>query len=628
MKKCISAEAYLDKVYGAWAGKCAGGIIGAKQENNKSVMHYTFDTVFPDSTPPNDDFDLQILYLQEVIEKRGFNFNQNDLAREFAKHNRCWANEYRVAIKNVDCGIMPPASGSFCNDFFKFSNGCPIRSELWGVISPGDPERACRFVNMDGCVDHGRESIEAERFFAVMESNAFFVSDIYKLVDEALKYVDTDGKVYRCARFVFEQYAKNNDWRDTRARLIREFGSSDASNAVVNMGIVLISLLYGKGDFNDTMLIAVNCGYDTDCTAATSGAILGIILGKKNISPEWLGKIGETFVIGTVDIVRERNTLGELSEDTLSAAYALWRDGLTDVEITDLPEGFKCGIPVYDPAVTCTVEYADTPSVSAVHKCVFTVTLCNETESSVFGKLTFDAPENIEVTLECAELRLGRGKCAAVKGVARVKAGVENLPVRNVGKINFEYGAGAMSQEIGFMGEAKYKLYGPYFDNYDTERYDHDVNGETMPKDLFSMFNGFVNIENEYAASDAPEGSDCKVFYSAEDKIPVESYVQYSGPCCVYLVRDLFSKEEQTIHMLIGHSAPHKVYVNGECVAYSHDNNVCWMPLNNAVEIKLKKGKNRLVYKLVRTNGAFEFSTILSQREFGAGVLVDLENYM
>ncbi len=62
--KSISYNSYLDKVYGAWAGKCAGGIIGAAQENNKNVLHYTFENVFPDKIPPNDDFDPQILFLQ------------------------------------------------------------------------------------------------------------------------------------------------------------------------------------------------------------------------------------------------------------------------------------------------------------------------------------------------------------------------------------------------------------------------------------------------------------------------------------------------------------------------------------------------------------------------------------
>lgn len=38
---------------------------------------------------------------------------------------------------------------------------------------------------------------------------------------------------------------------------------------------------------------AINCGDDTDCTAATVGSILGIINGKSNIPSDWQEYIGE-----------------------------------------------------------------------------------------------------------------------------------------------------------------------------------------------------------------------------------------------------------------------------------------------------------------------------------------------
>ena len=240
----IGMDEYKDKVYGAWVGKSAGGIIGAKQENNKSLMNYTFDNVFPDRVPPNDDFDLQILYLNEVLLKKGFNFTANDLADAFCKHNKCWANEYRIAIKNIDCGIYPPTSGEFCNDFFKNSNGCPIRSEIWSVVAPGNPALACGFCEMDGCIDHSHESVYAEKFNAALDSISFFERDIEKLLIRALAFVEPKSKVSECVLFVLDKYKSGVDWKSTREELIRRFGSSDASYSVVNMGIVTISLLY------------------------------------------------------------------------------------------------------------------------------------------------------------------------------------------------------------------------------------------------------------------------------------------------------------------------------------------------------------------------------------------------
>ena len=54
----------------------------------------------------------------------------------------------------------------------------------------------------------------------------------------------------------------------------------------------LIGLLYGSDDFGQVQCIAVNCGEDTDCTAATAGSIWGIIHGAKAIPQKWIDPIG------------------------------------------------------------------------------------------------------------------------------------------------------------------------------------------------------------------------------------------------------------------------------------------------------------------------------------------------
>jgi len=54
-------------------------------------------------------------------------------------------------------------------------------------------------------------------------------------------------------------------------------------------------LLYGKGDFAESVKIAWNFGWDADCTAATVGTILGVTYGYRKMlnsndeyNPEWL----------------------------------------------------------------------------------------------------------------------------------------------------------------------------------------------------------------------------------------------------------------------------------------------------------------------------------------------------
>lgn len=52
------------------------------------------------------------------------------------------------------------------------------------------------------------------------------------------------------------------------------------------------SLFSSCGDFGKSLCIAVNCGEDTDCTAATLGALLGILYGRKGIPEQRIRPIG------------------------------------------------------------------------------------------------------------------------------------------------------------------------------------------------------------------------------------------------------------------------------------------------------------------------------------------------
>ena len=60
-------------------------------------------------------------------------------------------------------------------------------------------------------------------------------------------------------------------------------------------------MLYGDGDFKKSMLIALNCGDDTDCTAGTIGSIMGLIYGTKGIPEDWREYIGDDIVTGTIN---------------------------------------------------------------------------------------------------------------------------------------------------------------------------------------------------------------------------------------------------------------------------------------------------------------------------------------
>ena len=70
---------YKDKVMGCWAGKNIGGVLGAPFEGKRQVNDISFYTQdLSMGPPPNDDLDLQIIWLA-AVERYGRNVNASIL---------------------------------------------------------------------------------------------------------------------------------------------------------------------------------------------------------------------------------------------------------------------------------------------------------------------------------------------------------------------------------------------------------------------------------------------------------------------------------------------------------------------------------------------------------------------
>ena len=94
---------------------------------------------------------------------------------------------------------------------------------------------------------------------------AFVSDDIFRIVDEALKYIPTSCRVYRAVSDTIKWYKEGVSYVDMRAKLLEKHGSHPLhfTDAPQNIAIGLIGFLYGS-DFGDGMLKVANYGYDAD----------------------------------------------------------------------------------------------------------------------------------------------------------------------------------------------------------------------------------------------------------------------------------------------------------------------------------------------------------------------------
>ncbi|MBQ7390894.1 MAG: ADP-ribosylglycohydrolase family protein [Clostridia bacterium] len=296
MLKLNKAE-YLDKLHACWIGKNVGGTIGAPYESTHDLLDVQGFSSKSGEPLPNDDLDLQLVWLAAMEQVGAAGLDTNCLANYWLDCLPPYWNEYGICKTNLRLGLLPPMSGEVDNDRWKNSNGAWIRSEIWASLAPGLPAIAVKYAVADGMVDHGlSEGTQAEVFTATLQSLAYLERDIRKLIESALSNIPESGMVARTVRLVMDCYDRGLDYREARKQVVDFNSSLGWFQAPGNIGFVIIGLLYGEGDFKKSVLYALNCGDDTDCTAATVGATLGIIGGVSAIPKDWRDYVGDSIV--------------------------------------------------------------------------------------------------------------------------------------------------------------------------------------------------------------------------------------------------------------------------------------------------------------------------------------------
>lgn len=347
---------YRRKVRGCYFGKTIGGTLGAPFECYRGV--YDIDGFMQDvSKPvPNDDVDLQLVWLA-AAEREGRNIDSSVLAEYWENYVSAAFSEYGTGKNNFRMGLLPPLSGIMRNEN-RNSNGAWIRTEIWACLCAGNPALAANYAFYDACVDHNEEGVYAAVFMAAVQAAAFFESDVHKLIQTGLSYLPASCGVRSAAELVLSCRKSGDDWKQARKKLLCTYPSSFGEmfgewqgtqlvpasekcpvqkkdseipkaehgyDAPASIGIILIGWLYGEGDFGKSICLAVNCGEDTDCTAGSLGATLGIILGEDQIPSYWRNSCSDeiaTCTLRTDELLNVPKDVGELCDRVIRCAPA------------------------------------------------------------------------------------------------------------------------------------------------------------------------------------------------------------------------------------------------------------------------------------------------------------------
>ena len=348
----LNKAAYADKVYACWIGKNIGGTMGTPYEGQKEINDIQGFVTKENEVLPNDDLDLQLVWLHAVEELGAQNVTPQTLGEMWVSFIGPHWNEYGLGKNNLKHGMIPPLSGDYRNNW-RDSNGAWIRTEIWASLAPASPDTALKYAFADASVDHGvGEGTVAAVFVAAIESAAYVIKDIRKLIDIGLSKIPAESRVARSVRLLLQCYEQGDDWKTARNKIQKE--NADIGDgwfeAPSNVAYAILGILYGGCDFKKSMIIAIDCGDDTDCTGATVGSILGIMGGMAAIPEDWRKHLGDDIVTVSVNkgcLYDVPKTCTELTNHVVTEAPAMLHANRKNakywVEFTDgedeIPDG-------------------------------------------------------------------------------------------------------------------------------------------------------------------------------------------------------------------------------------------------------------------------------------------------
>ncbi|MDD2381734.1 MAG: ADP-ribosylglycohydrolase family protein [Mariniphaga sp.] len=301
----IPVEEVMDKIRGGLLGQILGNLNGIPHENKYhdepgQVNNYT--PWLPDGARTDDDTDFEWVYIYEIQKNRNALLSPEFITNFWKEriNAKIWCSN-RFVRHLMDIGMQPPQTGyTVFNPWAEFNISGQFLCETFGLLAPGMPRTAANIGLNYTSVAINNEPAQTTQLFTTMIATAFLEKDVYKILDAGSAALDKNSTILTIIEDIrkwHQQYP--DDWEMTR-RLLRdkytqEGGSMrDWNGYELNTGAIIASLLYGKGDFAETLKLAFNYGWDADCNAATVGTIVGTIYGYKKmmnhnnpLNPEW-----------------------------------------------------------------------------------------------------------------------------------------------------------------------------------------------------------------------------------------------------------------------------------------------------------------------------------------------------
>jgi ADP-ribosylglycohydrolase len=333
---CALNEAELqNKALGAWAGRASGCLLGKPAEGRRSWQIEKYLKA-QDRWPLNRYFSLNAS--PELAKECGFNiswpglfeegitcmvedddtnytatglalcsqsgldFTPEDVGlfwlRNIPLLHVCTAE--RVAYRNLTDSIPPPDSASFRNVYREWI-GAQIRADFFGYVCPGNPALAAELAWRDASISHIKNGIYGEMWVAAMLAAAYVLDDVEAVIRAGLGEIPANCRLSVALEHILDLYHQGLTYEAVVAEVRTRWDedrSHDWCHTISNAEIVALAMLWGGLDFEQTICLSVMPGFDTDCNGATSGSVVGLMLGRQALPDKWIAPLNDTLLTG------------------------------------------------------------------------------------------------------------------------------------------------------------------------------------------------------------------------------------------------------------------------------------------------------------------------------------------
>ena len=211
--RTLPVSTYLDKMKGGWIGQMAGVGWG-------DVTEFKYQgRIVPEAEMPKwkpklvnqyhqDDLYVEMTFVRSM-EQYGWDVPLRQAGIDFANSGYPLWHANKFGRKNLRAGIAPPDCSHPQFTGHADDIDYQIEADFSGLVSPGLPTLAMELGEKFGRLMNYGDGLYGGQFIGGMYTEAFFETDIEKIVQAGLRCIPADSQYHECISDVLRWHREN-----------------------------------------------------------------------------------------------------------------------------------------------------------------------------------------------------------------------------------------------------------------------------------------------------------------------------------------------------------------------------------------------------------------------------------